>query len=146
MIARIVKIRAGILITLKPMVLRSILAVLAGLVAITATSFAIEAAADPLLMKMLAVPNKAALTHNSAVSLITMAYTLVCVVGGGYITARLARRLPVRHALILGLLQAALMVPAMMSFADPGPLWRWVVGMVLVIPAAWAGGAIYARA
>jgi hypothetical protein len=141
MIARIVKIRAGILITLKPMLLRSILAVLAGLVAITAVSFAIEAVADPLLMRMLALPDRAALTHNSAVSLITMAYTLVCVAGGGYVTAKLTRRLPVRHAL-----QAALMVPAMMSFADPGPLWRWVFGMVLEIPAAWAGGAIYARA
>jgi len=146
MIARIVKIRAGILIKLKLMVLRSILAVLAGLAVITAASFGIEAVADPLLMNMLALPDKAALTHNSAVSLFTMAYTLLCVVGGGYVTAKLARRLPVRHALILGLLQAALMVPAMMSFADPGPLWRWVLGMVLVIPAAWAGGAIYARA
>ena len=74
MIARIVKIRAGILITLKPMVLRSILEVL-------------------------------------AVSLITMACALLCVVGAGFITARLARRLPV------------------MSFVDPGRYgsryWGW---------------------
>jgi hypothetical protein len=145
MIARIVKIRDYTLITLRPMV-RSSLAVLAGLAVITAASFAIEAGADPLLMKILSIPNATALHHNLAVWLFTFAYTLLCVVGGGYVTARLARRLPVRHALILGLLQAALMVPAMMSFPDPGPLWRWIVGMLLVIPAAWSGGAIYARA
>jgi hypothetical protein len=129
------------------MMMRSALAVLAGLAVITVASFSIEAAADPLMMRMFpdSFPNKTALSHNTTVWLFTMAYTLVCVVAGGYVTARFARRSPVRHAVILGLLQAALMVPAMLSFPDPGPLWRWIVGMVLVILAAWCGGAIYAK-
>jgi hypothetical protein len=63
--------------------LRSVLAVLAGLVVILITSFGIEAVANPLLVKMLGLPNEAALPHNMVVWLFTFIYTLVCVMGGG---------------------------------------------------------------
>jgi hypothetical protein len=127
--------------------IRSALAVLAGLVAITVTSFTIEAGANPLLMRIFpdALPNQAALSRNVPAWLFMLAYTLLCVAGGRYLTARLAGHSPVRHAVILGVLQSALMVPAMIAFPDQAPLSRWIVGMVLVVPAAWCGGVIYAR-
>lgn len=127
--------------------IRSALAVLAGLAVITASSFAIEAAANPLLMRWFpaALPNEAALSRNLAAGLCMLVYTLSCVAGGGYVTGRLARNSPVRHAVILGLLQSGLMIPAMMAFPDKAPLWRWIVGMVLVAPAAGLGGFICAR-
>jgi len=127
--------------------IRSALAVLAGLAVITAASFAIEAGANPLFMRMFPETPPAQLAVNGSLSLwlFTMAYSLACVVAGGYVTAWLARGSPVRHAAILGVLQSALMAPAMMSFPDPGPLWRWVVGMVVVVPAACSGGVIYAK-
>jgi hypothetical protein len=127
--------------------IRSVLAILAGLVVIIITSFGIEAAVNPLLMKMFpaALPNEAAMSHNIPAWLFTFAYTFLCVVAGGYVTARLAARHAVRHAVILGLLQSVLTIPAMLVYADKAPLWGWIVSMILVIPAAWWGGLIYSR-
>jgi hypothetical protein len=46
--------------------IRSVLAVLAGIVVLTVASFAIEAVADPLLLRTFphALPNRAAMSHN----------------------------------------------------------------------------------
>lgn len=122
--------------------IRSILAILAGLAVIIVTSFGIEAAVTPLLTKMFpdALPS-----HNIPAMLFTFAYTSLCVVAGGYVTARLAARHAVRHALILGVVQSALTIPAMLAYADKAPLWGWIVSMIIVIPAAWWGGMIYSR-
>jgi hypothetical protein len=127
--------------------IRSILAILAGLAVIIVTSFGIEAAANPLLMKMFpnALPNEATMSHNIPAMLFTLAYTFLCVVTGGYVTARLVVRHRVRHALILGVVQSALTIPAMLAYADKAPLWGWIVSMIIVIPAAWWGGLIYSR-
>jgi hypothetical protein len=127
--------------------IRSILAVLAGLIVIIVTSFGIEAAVDPLMMRMFpgSLPNEATLSHSTPVWIFTFAYTLLCVAAGGYVTARLAARYPVRHALILGLLQSALTIPAMIEFGDKARPWAWILSMILVIPAAWLGGLIFSR-
>jgi hypothetical protein len=127
--------------------LRSLLAILAGLIVIIVTSFGIEAAVDPLLMRMFpdALPNEAAMSRNLPAMLFTFAYTFFCVVAGGYVAARLASHHAVRHALILGVLQSALTIPAMIAFSDKAPLWGWIGSMVIVMPAAWWGGVIYSR-
>ena len=127
--------------------IRSILSLLAGLAVIVVTSFGIEAAVTPLLMRMFpdTLPNEVAMSHNTAVRLFTIMYTFLCVVAGGYVTARLAGRCAVRHAVILGALQSALTIPAMITFADKAPLWSWIASMIVVIPAAWCGGLIYSR-
>jgi hypothetical protein len=121
---------------------RSILAVLAGLVVILITSFGIEAVANPLLMRMLALPDEAALSHNPPAWIITFSYTILCVIAGGYVAARLAGRYTARYALALGLIQSVLTIPAMMAFSGKAPIWRWILSMILVIPAAWCGGLI----
>ena len=71
---------------------RSILAVLAGIGVLTVTSFAIEAAADPLLMRMFpqALPDRIAINHNLPATLFGFAYTALCVAAGGYVTAWVA--------------------------------------------------------
>jgi hypothetical protein len=127
--------------------LRSFLAILAGLIVIIVTSFAIEAAATPLLMRSFpnVLPNEAAMAHNAAVWIFTYLYTFFCVVAGGYVAARIASRLPVRHAVILGLIQSALTIPAMFAFPDKAPLWGWICSMIMVIPASWCGGLVYRR-
>jgi hypothetical protein len=114
---------------------------------IVVTSFGIEFAVNPLLMRMLpaALPDEAAMSYNLPAWLFTFAYTFVCVVAGGYVTARLAARFPVRHAVVLGLVQSALTIPAMLAFPDKAPLWGWIGSMVMVIPAAWWGGVLYSR-
>jgi Fe2+ transport system protein B len=122
--------------------IRSALAVLAGIAALTVTSFAIEAAADPLLMRMFpqALPTREAIGQNAWSSLFMYAYTALCVAFGGYVTAWIAKRAPVRDALIMGVVQVGLTVLAMFSLREQAPLRNWIIAMLMTIPCAWAGG------
>lgn len=123
--------------------IRSVLAVIAGIAALTVTSFAIEALADPLMMRMFpqALPTRAAIGRNLPASLFLFAYTTACVAFGGYVTAWIAKRAPVRDALIMGVVQTGLTVLAMFSLKEQAPLRNWIVALVMTIPCAWAGGA-----
>jgi len=129
------------------MMIRSALAVLAGIVVLTVTSFAIEAVANPWMMRMFpnALPNEAAMNQSVPAKLFMIAYTMLCVAAGGYVTAWLARRSPVRHAAIMGAIEAAMTIGVMASFPGHAPLWSWIVGIGLIVPAAWCGGMIRAR-
>jgi hypothetical protein len=128
--------------------LRSILSVLAGIVVLTAASFAIEAVLNPLLLRLFpqALPDAAALSSNPWVKALTFAYGLICVASGGYVAARIARRLPIQHAAAMGVVQAALTIAAMFSpegsHASPA---QWIFIAILSIPAALAGGSLYKR-
>ena len=106
--------------------IRSVAAVLTGIATLSITSFAIEAATKPQ-------------QETVASTAFMFLYSTLCVAGGGYVTAWLARRAKVRHALFMGGIQAALVIPAMMAFPDEAPLWRWLIGMILIVPAAWLG-------
>ncbi len=129
--------------------IRSALAVLAGIVTLTITSFAIEAAADPLMTRLFphALPNRAAISHNLPATIFLFAYTALCVAAGGYVTAWLARRSPVLHSLLMGAVQVALTVLAMMSASlrNEAPLRNWIGALVFTIPAAWCGGLLRAK-
>jgi hypothetical protein len=126
---------------------RSILAVLAGIVTLTVTSFAIEAIADPLLMHLFpqALPDRTALMHNLGANIFLGIYTSVCVALGGYVTAWIARRAPVGHAFAMGILESILTFFAMLKFRGLQPTELWVMTMILVIPVAALGGFLYAR-
>jgi predicted aconitase with swiveling domain len=113
--------------------LRSSLAVLAGILVLTAATFAIEAVVDPLMNRN--VPGR----------IFTLAYTLLCVAAGGYVTAWLARRFEVRHAVIMGVIEAVFTIGAMMAMPGHAPIWSWISGIVLVVPAAWFGGMLRAK-
>jgi hypothetical protein len=108
---------------------RSVISVLTGIATLTFTSFTMEAALKPLT--------------QSAVVLFL--YSTFCVVLGGYVTAWIAVRARVRHAVIMGIIQALLVIPAMIAFPQEAPLWRWLFGMALIVPAAWCGGVVYER-
>lgn len=124
--------------------IRSVIAVIAGIAALTVTSFAIEAVADPLLMRMFpqALPTRAAIGQNAGASLFLYAYTALCVAFGGYVTAWIARKAPVRDALIMGVVQTGLTVLAMVSLREQAPLRSWIVTLVMTIPCAYAGGVL----
>ena len=127
--------------------LRSILAVLAGIVTLTIASFAIEAVADPLMIRLFphALPNASAIAFNPLAGLVTMLYTSLCVAAGGYVTAWLARRAPVQHAVMMGAVEVALTVAAMLRFGKMAPMRSWIATIILTIPFAWLGGALRAR-
>jgi len=127
--------------------MRSVLAVMAGIVTLTVTSFAIEAAADPILMHVFphALPNRAAISQNLASALFLVTYTSVCVAAGGYVTATIARRSPIWHAAAMGIAQEALTVWAMVSLPNEAPLRNWIATLVLTIPVACCGGLLRAK-
>ena len=130
---------------------RSVLAVLAGLVALTIVSFGIEAAADPLMMRMFpkALPDAAALAGSLPARLFMTAYTTFAIAVGGYVTAWIARRSKITHAVVMGAIEVAftLYVMAAMPFVEAHPMPRWlgVVGSLLVVPAAWVGAVVRER-
>ena len=121
--------------------LRSVLAVLLGIITLTVISFAVEAGMDPLLLRMFpqALPNEAALGANLIVRAVMFAYGAASIGAGGYVTARVARRAPVGHALAMGLLQSALTLYAMYAVVKHAPTWIWVISTVMAVPAAWIG-------
>jgi hypothetical protein len=132
-------------------VIRGALAVLAGLVVLTLASFAIEAAADPLLMRMFpgALPDAAALSRNFPARLLMLAYTTFSIGLGGYFTAWIASRAKIWHAAIMGAIEAALTVYVMIAVpfqeAQQAPRWGWIVGLILMVPGACLGGVIGAK-
>jgi hypothetical protein len=126
--------------------LRSVLSVIAGIAVLTATSFAIEAAMNPLLLRIfpLALPGPAALSTNHWVKTLTFAYGLMCIAAGGYVAARIARRLPIKHAAAMGIVQAGLTILAMLSpEGNHASRLQWIATAILSIPAALVGGVLY---
>ncbi len=113
-------------------VLRSIGAVLAGLLAIfilsTATDVALHAAGvfPPWEVRM-----------SDALFLLALAYRIVYGVAGCYIAARLAPDRPMQHALALGAVGVVLSAVAMW---DAGPGWYSLAVIAIAMPCAWAGG------
>jgi hypothetical protein len=126
--------------------LRGVLSVVAGIAVLTAASFAIEAAVNPLLLRVFpqALPGPAALSSNHWVRTLTFAYGFACVAAGGYVTARIARRRPIKHAASMGIVQAGLTIVAMLSpEANHASRFQWIATAILSMPAALAGGILY---
>lgn len=112
--------------------LRSVVAVLAGIVVLTAASFAIEAAVGFFFPR------------SPWFRILTYAYGMLCVAAGGFVTAWIARRFPVQHAILMGVAQAGLTVLAMFSPESnhASPL-QWILIAACSIPAAVLGGILY---
>jgi hypothetical protein len=122
-------------------VIRSVLAVIAGIAVLTVTSFAIEWVTDPVLAGFFPDAQSQGVTsHIDVRKLIMFVYTTLCVACGGYVTAWLAPGSEARHAVIMGAIQATLTSLAMIEFHDKAPLLFWIAGIVVTVPAAWCGG------
>lgn len=121
--------------------MRSILAVFTGIVVLTLLTFAIEAATTALLMNAFpnALPTEAALQRNVPMKLFILVYSALCMIAAGFVTASIAPRNELRLAIVMAAIQVALTAWAMSAFYDRAPLWSWLVGMVLMVPAAWHG-------
>ena len=131
--------------------IRNILAVVAGLIALTLVAFAIEAIADPLLMHLFpsALPNAAALARGVPTRLFMLTYTTFAIVVGGYVTAWVARRSRLTLAAILGVIEVAFTLYVMIAAPFPeeyrAPRWSWITGIVLMIPAACLGAFLQSK-
>jgi hypothetical protein len=75
----------------------------------------------------------------SALVFVLLAWTVGSFVGG-WVSASLAPRAPLTHAITFGLVFIAIALVNLMSF--PHPLWFWVAGLGVVLPAAEIGACI----
>lgn len=75
--------------------------------------------------------------------LIVLGYRAVFSFIGCYLTAKLAPRHPMKHALVLGLIGLVLSSIGAIVAADLGPAWyAWTLA-VIALPIAWLGGKLY---
>jgi len=121
--------------------LRSAGAVAAGILVLTVLSFAFEWGA--LLLSGADVgltPQNMSTPLRALVSVMT----LLSVVAGGYVTASLAARRPVAHATMMGVVELVLTGAVVLSMTVEVHEWLAIAGICLLVPAAWAGGALRA--
>ena len=117
--------------------MRSIWAVVAGFVLIGALSSgatAIMRAMSPALF------DAGGGTRNVIILCLMTAYVGVFAIVGCYVSARLAPRHPMRHALILGALGLAFSLFTAAKMWDAAPAWYHIINLFLVMPYAWFGG------
>ena len=122
---------------------RSIAAVLAGLVFIFVLSLGIDQ-----LFHMLGVyPPWGQAMNDTGDNVLALSYRIVINVLGCYLSARLAPRNPMRHALILGVIGLVLStVGAIGAVAmKMGPAWYPILLALSALPCAWLGGMLHTR-
>jgi hypothetical protein len=124
-------------------ILKSVGAVIAGLIAI----FVLSLVTDALLGAAGLIQAGAPLPMRGAELLIAaiLIYRLVYSVVGCYLTARLAPNEPMRHALILGALGMLISISGAIVTAQQnmGPTWYAWGLVVFAMPCAWLGGRLF---
>ena len=125
-------------------VLRSIGAVLAGLVAITVLSVG----ADVLLRTTGIYPPWGQPMSDSQFTLATV-YRSVFAVTGSYISGQLAPIKPMNHAIALGIVGFVLALLGAVATWNGGPeygrKWYPITLIVIAIPCGWLGGKLYEK-
>lgn len=121
-------------------ILKSIGAILAGLVVIFALSYATDAVlgAAGILQTGAPLPMRGSELLIAAILIYRLVYSVV----GCYVTARLAPNYPMRHALVLGVLGLLMSIGGAIVVVtqNMGPAW-YAWGLVLfALPCAWLGG------
>ena len=123
--------------------LRSVGAVHAGLLA----NVILAGVVDQILHWLGVFPPWGQITYEPVPYVLAVTYRAVFGVAGGYITARLAARAPMRHALALGVVGLVLCLAGVVAsvVSDLGPVWYPVLLFVIAMPASWLGGTIYSK-
>lgn len=96
----------------------------------------------PDLARMAAVTNRDLLkellaTAPTGAFLVVIAGWILGGVAGGWITARVAASTPLAHSLLLGVVLTGGAIANNMMI--PPPMWFWVVSLLVLIPATYAG-------
>jgi hypothetical protein len=83
---------------------------------------------------------------DTGLNLLALSYRVLYGVVGGYITAKLAPRTPMRHVVVLGVLGfiagSAGAITAI-TMADLGPNWYPIALALTAFPSVWLGGVLY---
>jgi hypothetical protein len=121
--------------------LRSAGAVLAGLVAIFATS----TVTDAVMHATGVFPAPDAPPMSNALFLLALAYRCAFDTAGCWLAARLAPSRPMRHALVLGGIGTVLAALGGIVMWGAGPAWYPVALAASALPCAWLGGHVARR-
>lgn len=78
--------------------------------------------------------------------MLALVYRSVFTVLGGYVTARLAPKRPMRHVLTLGAIGLVLGTAGAIATAGIVPAWFSLALLVLGLPCAWLGGKLHQKA
>jgi hypothetical protein len=126
---------------------RSVLAVLAGIVALTAVAFAIEIPLRVLALQLFprAFPDQAALESNLGWMLGQWLYTAPAAMLGGYVAAWLAPVRGLAHSLAMAIVQELLIVVLIFEPPHPVPPWMWAITLVVTPAAIIYGGVMRSR-
>lgn len=126
---------------------RSILAVLAGIVALTAVAFAFEIPLRWLTLRLFSetFPDQAALDSNVGWMLSQWLYTVPAAMLGGYVAAWLAPRRGLAHAIAMAIVQDLLIVVLIFEPPHPVPPWMWAIALVVTPAAIIFGGYLRIR-
>ena len=121
-------------------ILRSVGAVLAGLIFIGVTHTATDA-----ILENIGVLPKGNLHVGTGLILVVIGYRAVLSLIGCFITAWLAPRSPMKHALALGIIGVLLSAAGAIATANMnlGPSWYAWTLVAIALPIAWLGGKLY---
>lgn len=120
---------------------RSAAAVLAGLVFI----FLTHTGTDQVLHLTGVYPPWGEPMHDPGLNALALAYRILFSIAGSYVTAWLAPARPMQHALTLGGIGVVLSTAGAFVMWGFGPNWYPVALILVALPCAWAGGALYIR-
>ncbi len=118
---------------------RSIVAVVAGFLAVVALSLA----TDQLFHVLEVYPPWAQPMNDTGDNLLALSYRIVYTLLGGFVTARLAPRAPMRHVMVLaliGLVAGTAGAITAITVGNFGPNWYPIAIAVTAYPCTWLGG------
>lgn len=121
--------------------LRSVAAVLVGLLVVVVFSIATDQAFHALEI----YPPWGEPMHDAGLNLLALAYRAAYTVLGGWVTARLAPSAPVAHALALGTIGLVLGALGGIAARELSPLWFLALVALIGPPCAWAGAKLHGR-
>lgn len=115
--------------------IRSVVAVLGGIATLAAALFALMAAGNAIVGAEPQWINRSVVTQ-----VVWLTCNVVSMACGGYVTAWIAPTAKTAHSIVMGSIQTALTLGALLTVADNvTPLWLWIGGIVMTVPAAWVG-------
>ena len=123
---------------------RSIVAVVTGFLAVAGLSLA----TDQLFHVLDVYPPWGQPMYDTGHNLLALSYRVVYAVLGGFVTARLAPRAPMRHVMVLaliGLLAGTVGAIGAFTIGGLGPNWYPIAIAVTAFPCTWMGGMVGSR-
>jgi hypothetical protein len=121
----------------------SIAAVLAGFIVVAAVSLG----TDEIFHLLKVYPPWGEPMRSPGANALALSYRTVYEILGGYITAMIAPRNPVKHAVILGAIGFVISVMGIVITLPMhlGPAWYPIGLAVTALPCSWLGGFLYSR-